>query len=127
MIDGICDILTETSFQRDISDSSAIRNISSIFGYVLITFKKITNGISRLQLNKQKIEEDLINHPEVILEGIQTYLKIHCNIENSYEIIKTISRGNKLTLLDIYCMIDLLDIDDIHKFRLTNLTPKTYK
>ena len=55
MIDGICDILTETSFQRDISDSSAIRNISSIFGYVLITFKKITNGISRLQLNKKKI------------------------------------------------------------------------
>ena len=126
MIDGICDILTETSFQRDISDSSALRNISSIFGYVLITLKKMSSGVSRLQPNIKKIKEELINHPEVILEGIQTYLKIHCNIENSYETIKTISRGNKLTLLDIYNMIDLLDIDDIHKIRLKYLTPETY-
>ena len=127
MIDGICDILTETSFQRDISDSSALRNVSSLFGYVLVTLKKMTVGISRLQPNIKKIEEELIDHPEVILEGIQTYLKIHCNIENSYEIIKTMSRGNNVTLLDIYCMIDLLDIDNIHKIRLKYLTPETYK
>ena len=127
MIDGICDILTETSFQRDISDSSALRNISSIFGYVLITCKKITSGISRLKPNIKKIKEELNEHPEVILEGIQTYLKIYCNIENSYEIMKTFSRGKNITLLDIYCMIDILDIDDIHKIRLKNLTPETYK
>ena len=127
MIDGICDILTETSFQRDISDSSALRNVSSLFGYALITLKKMSVGISRLQPNIKKIEEELIDHPEVILEGIQTYLKIHCNIENSYEIIKTMSRGNNVTLLDIYCMIDLLDIDNIHKIRLKYLTPETYK
>ena len=127
MIDGICDILTETSFQRDISDSSALRNVSSLFGYALITLKKMSVGISRLQPNIKKIEEELIDHPEVILEGIQTYLKIHCNIENAYEIIKTMSRGNKLTLLDIYCMIDLLDIDETHKIRLKELTPETYK
>jgi adenylosuccinate lyase len=126
MIDGICDILTETSFQRDISDSSALRNISSLFGYVLITLKKMTLGVSRLTPNIKKIKEELIEHPEVILEGIQTYLKIHCHIENSYETIKTISRGHKLTLQDIYCMIDLLDIDDIHKMRLKELTPETY-
>ena len=126
MIDGICDILTETSYQRDISDSSALRNVSSIFGYVLITLKKITSGISRLTPNIKKIKEELNEHPEVILEGIQTYLKIHCNIENSYEMMKDISRGNTLTLMDIYCMIDKLDIDDIHKIRLKTLTPETY-
>ena len=127
MIDGICDILTETSYQRDISDSSALRNISSIFGYVLITLKKITSGIVRLTPNIKKIKKELQEHPEVILEGIQTYLKIHCNIENSYEMMKDISRGNTLSLMDIYCMIDVLDIDDIHKIRLKNLTPETYK
>ena len=126
MIDGICDILTETSYQRDISDSSALRNVSSIFGYILITLKKITSGISRLTPNIKKIKEELNEHPEVILEGIQTYLKIHCNIENSYEMMKDISRGNTLTLMDIYCMIDKLDIDDIHKIRLKTLTPETY-
>ena len=127
MIDGICDILTETSYQRDISDSSALRNISSIFGYVLMTLKKITIGISRLSPNIKKIKEELNDHPEVILEGIQTYLKIHCNIENAYEIIKTFARGKNITILDIYCMIDELEINEIHKFRLKNLTPENYK
>ena len=127
MIDGVCDILTETSYQRDISDSSALRNVSSIFGYVLISIKKLTTGISRISPNIKKINEELNEHPEVILEGIQTYLKIHCNIENSYEIIKKMSRGKTITLLDIYFMIDKLEIDDIHKLKLQNLTPENYK
>ena len=127
MIDGICDILTETSLQRDISDSSALRNISSVVGYVLISLKKMTSGISRLTPNVNKMKEELQEHPEIILEGIQTYLKIHCNIENSYEIMKEKSRGNKITLLDIYCMIDELEIDEVHKLKLKNLTPESYK
>ena len=127
MIDGVCDILTETSFQRDISDSSALRNIASIFGYVLITLKKISTGIVRLTPNVKKITEELNYHPEVILEGIQTYLKIHCNITNSYENMKTFSRGNIITILDIYCMIDQLDISDMHKMILQNLTAHNYK
>jgi adenylosuccinate lyase len=127
MIDGICDILTETSLQRDISDSSALRNISSVVGYVLISLKKMTSGISRLTPNVNKIKEELQEHPEIILEGIQTYLKIHCNIENSYEIMKEKSRGNKITLLDIYCMIDELEIDEVHKLKLKHLTPENYK
>ena len=127
MIDGVADILTETSYQRDISDSSALRNVSSIFGYVILTLKKMTSSISRLTANKIKIEEELQNHPEVILEGIQTYLKIHCGIENAYEIIKDKSRGHKLSLIDIYCFVDNLNIDDIHKTILHNLTPENYK
>ena len=126
MIDGICDILTETSYQRDISDSSALRNISSLFGYVLMSLKKITTGISRLNPNIKKINEELNAHPEVILEGIQTYLKVHCHIENAYEVIKTFSRGKKITMLDIYSMIEELKIDELHKMRLKNLTPETY-
>ena len=126
LIDGVCDILTETSFQWDISDSSALRNVSSIFGYVVLTLKKMSSSILRLTPNKNKIKEELQNHPEIILEGIQTYLKIHCKIDNAYEIIKDISRGNKLTLMDIYCMIDNLEIDDIHKTILHNLTPENY-
>jgi len=127
MIDGVADILTETSYQRDISDSSALRNISSIFGYVVLTLKKMSSSILRLTPNKKIINEELQSHPEVILEGIQTYLKIHCGIENAYEIIKEKSRGNKLTLIDIYCFIDNLNIDSIHKTILHNLTPENYK
>ena len=127
MIDGVADILTETSYQRDISDSSSLRNVSSIFGYVILTLKKITSSILRLTPNTKIIKEELQSHPEVILEGIQTYLKIHCGIENAYEIIKEKSRGNKLTLNDISCFIDNLNIDSIHKTILHNLTPENYK
>ena len=127
MIDGVADILTETSYQRDISDSSGLRNVSSIFGYVILTLKKITSSILRLTPNTKIIKEELQSHPEVILEGIQTYLKIHCGIENAYEIIKEKSRGNKLKLIDIYCFIDNLNIDSIHKTILHNLTPENYK
>lgn len=126
MIDGVADILTETSYQRDISDSSALRNVSSIFGYVLLTLKKMSSGISRITPNKIKIKEELQQHPEIILEGIQTYLKIHCSMENAYEIIKTMSCGHKLSLLDIYNIIEGLNIDTIHKTRLQSLRPENY-
>ena len=87
----------------------------------------MSSGISRLTPNKVKIVEELHNYPEIILEGIQTYLKIHCEIENAYEIIKDKSRGHKLTLLDIKCIIDSLEIDSIHKDILNKLTPENYR
>lgn len=126
MIDGVCDILNETALQRDVSDSSALRNIGSVFGYVLIAIKKMNVGIGRLCINGDRIREELESHPEVILEGIQTYLKIHCGIENSYEIMKNISRGNKISLLDIHNTIDILSITDQDKTRLKLLTPENY-
>ena len=133
MIDGICDILNETSFQRDVSDSSAVRNIASVFGYVLVALKKMTTGIGRLQPNWENIKKDLVNHPEVILEGIQTYLKYHCGIADSYEIMKAASRGrDNITLADIHSVIDGLglndsiNVNDEHKTRLKSLTPETY-
>lgn len=126
LTDGICDILTETSYQRDVSDSSAFRNISSIFGYILIATKKITNGISRLSINTKKIKEEMEQHPEIILEGIQTYLKYHCGFENAYELTKDLSRGKKLEMLDITMFINSLDIDLHHKDNLQELNVNNY-
>lgn len=126
LIDGVSDILTETSYQRDVSDSSALRNISSIFGYILIATKKITNGISRLSINTKKIKEELEQHPEIILEGIQTYLKYHCDIENSYELTKDLSKGKNITILHIHNFINQLNINDEHKKVLKNLDVYKY-
>lgn len=127
MIDGVCDILSETSYQRDVSDSSALRNISSIAGYILIAINKMSNGISRLKPNKEKITEELEQHPEVILEGIQTYLKYYCGMADAYEQMKNISRGQNITLQDIHNVIDKLDILVDHKIKLKTLTPSNYK
>jgi adenylosuccinate lyase len=127
MIDGVCDILSETSYQRDVSDSSALRNISSIAGYILIAIKKISKGIARLSPNIMKIKEELEQHPEVILEGIQTYLKYHCGMADAYERMKTISRGkNGISLSDIYNVVNGLDILEEHKNKIKLLTPNNY-
>jgi adenylosuccinate lyase len=127
MIDGICDILTETSYQRDVSDSSALRNISSVLGYILIAINKITKGISRLTPNKDTIQKELKEHPEVILEGIQTYLKINCNIPNAYEVMKTVSRGQQgFTLERIHDVINELEITEEQKDKLKYLRPDNY-
>lgn len=127
MIDGICDILSETSYQRDVSDSSALRNFSSVAGYVLIALKKLSTGVARLSPNVENINHELEQHPEVILEGIQTYLKYHCNMPDAYEKMKTVSRGRKgITLQDIYNVIDNLDIREEHKIKLKQLTPNNY-
>lgn len=127
MIDGICDILSETSYQRDVSDSSALRNFSSVAGYVMIVLKKLSAGVSRLSPNVEKIYQELEQHPEVILEGIQTYLKLHCNMPDAYEKMKIISRGHKgITLQDIHTVINNLDILEEHKIKLKQLTPNNY-
>lgn len=127
MIDGICDILSETSYQRDVSDSSALRNFSSVAGYVLIALKKLSTGVARLSPNVENIRYELEQHPEVILEGIQTYLKYHCNMPDAYEKMKTVSRGRKgITLQDIHNVIDNLDIPEEHKTQLKSLRPENY-
>jgi adenylosuccinate lyase len=127
MIDGIADILTETSYQRDVSDSSATRNLSSVMGYILVAIAKLTKGISRLEPNEIVMKEELVQHPEVILEGIQTYLKVNCDIPDAYEKIKCISRGkNGITLEDIHIVIDELDISREHKNKLKSLQPENY-
>ena len=127
MIDGICDILTETSYQRDVSDSSATRNLSSVMGYILVAIAKITKGIARLEPNVEKMQEELLQHPEVILEGIQTYLKVHCGMDDAYEKMKTVSRGKScITLDDIHKVIDELSISKVHSDKLKSLLPDNY-
>ena len=73
-----------------------------------------------------KIQDELHSHPEVILEGIQTYLKYYCNITDSYEQLKNISRGKNITLPDIHLFIDNLNILEEHKIKLKNITPHNY-
>lgn len=127
LIDGICDIFTETSYQRDVSDSSATRNLSSVIGYILVAIAKINKGIKRVAPNQKKMQEELGQHPEVILEGIQTYLKLNCQMPDAYERLKSVSRGRQgITLEDIHCVIDELDILEEHKAKLKSLRPENY-
>jgi len=79
--------------QRDLTDSTILRNLGSVFGYILIAFKNIISGLNKIDINKNKIEKDKKKYYVVISEGIQTILRKY-NYSNAYEKLKNITRTN---------------------------------
>jgi adenylosuccinate lyase len=126
LIDGIiAHLRTKITYQRDISDSTIIRNIPTVFGYTILTINKITKGTILLNPNIIKIKNDLDNNPQIIMEGIQSYLKL-CGINDSYEKAKKLSRGKKININDIYEFIDLFEISNDDKIKLKSISPSNY-
>ncbi|MCL5666571.1 MAG: adenylosuccinate lyase [Patescibacteria group bacterium] len=111
--------------QRDLSDSTVIRNIGVALGHSLIGFKYLTNQLGRIVVNEQRTREDLEHHPEIIAEAIQTILRRE-GAAMPYEKLKELTRGKKVTLDDIHKFIDGLDINENVKKELKNITPLNY-
>ncbi len=112
-------------FQRDLSDSTTLRNLGSALGYSYLAYKSLLKGFSKIEANKKQIKEDLENSWEVLAEPLQTIMRKN-KIANSYDLIKKISRGkpfDKKIYLDI---IATLDISEKDKAKLSQLTPLKY-
>jgi adenylosuccinate lyase len=124
-IDAICEVLFSSEYQRDLSDSTALRSLSTVFGYILIIIDSFKNGLSRLSININKINEDINNNYSVVLEGIQTKLKL-LGYTDAYNEIKKISRGNNISHDIMKEYINNLNIKDTDKEELINLTPNNY-
>ena len=112
-------------WQRDLSDSTVMRNISGCFGHTTIALKSLEKGIDKLQINKIKIKEDLDTSWEVLTEAIQTVLRKHL-IPNGYELMKDLSRGKAVNKKDLMNLIDELAITEEDKIILRQLSPSTY-
>ena len=126
IIEGITKHLRyKISYQRDISDSTIFRNVGMLFGYVLLISINMKKGLSKLNPNIQQITADLDDHPEIIMEGIQTYLKT-LDVEDPYNKAKEMSRGKNITLLDIHNFIDSFDIQQNDKDFLKTMRPCNY-
>ena len=112
--------------QRDLTDSTVLRNIGVPFAHSIIAFQSTLKGLSKLSLNKEKIHKDLKDNWIVIAEGIQTILRRE-GYANPYEKLKEFTRNNailnKKTLTNF---IDSLTIDDKIKKELKKLTPFNY-
>ena len=117
--------ITISRWQRDLSDSTSMRNIGSCFAYTLIAISSLIKGINKLEVNKKEINEDLVNSWEVITEAIQTVMRKH-GISGGYETMKKASRGKKVTKDNLHFMIKNLDIPLQEKNKLLDLTPATY-
>ena len=121
----ISNTVVVSRWQRDLSDSTVMRNISGCFGHITIALLSLEKGIDKLQINKIKIKEDLDNSWEVLTEAIQTVLRKNL-IPNGYELMKDLSRGKAINREDLKNLIDQLDITEEDKNVLNQLSPSSY-
>tara|TARA_B110001454_G_scaffold74999_1_gene72552 strand:+ start:3281 stop:4648 length:1368 start_codon:yes stop_codon:yes gene_type:complete len=112
-------------WQRDLSDSTVMRNISGCFGHMTIALKSLEKGIDKLQINKIKIKDDLDNSWEILTEAIQTVLRKNL-IPDGYELMKDLSRGKSINQEDLKDLIDKLAISEEDKNILNKLNPSSY-
>ena len=112
--------------QRDLTDSTVLRNIGMPFAHTLIALASIEKGLGKLILNEDKLAADLDNHWEVCAEAIQTVLRRE-GYEKPYEALKALTRGNaKVSPESLSAFIDGLNVSDTVKAELKLITPHNY-
>ena len=112
--------------QRDLTDSTVLRNVGVPFGHTLIGFKSTLKGLNKLLLNKAKFESDLEQNWAVVAEAIQTILRRE-GYPNPYEALKGLTRTNEsITQISISNFIDTLDVSNAIKAELKVITPSNY-
>ncbi len=117
--------LTISRLQRDLSDSTVLRNLGLTFSYSIIAYKNLLIGLDKLQINKDKINSDINDSWEILAEPIQMVARKY-QISNSYEYLKKFTRGKKVNKDIIHKIIESLNIPKCEKDYLLKLTPKKY-
>ncbi|MBU0667998.1 adenylosuccinate lyase [Patescibacteria group bacterium] len=111
--------------QRDLTDSTVIRNIGSALAYSLLAYKNCIQGLHKIDLNKKVLEDDLDVNWELLAEPIQTAMRRY-GVKNAYEQLKSLTRGKSVNKKIVHKFIDGLDIPAGEKKRLKSLTPSKY-
>ena len=112
-------------WQRDLSDSTALRNLGVGFGHVLLALESLQKGMGKLELNASRLVEDLDNSWEVLGEAVQTVMRRY-GLENPYEQMKALTRGKGITPEALRAFVEGLNIPEDAKMRLLALTPDGY-
>jgi adenylosuccinate lyase len=111
--------------QRDLSDSTVLRNLGVAFGHSLYAHRRILKGLGKLGADHERMLADLRAHPEVLAEAVQTILRRE-GYPEPYEVLKELTRGRTLTLEGLRQFVDRLDVADAVKDELRALTPEGY-
>jgi adenylosuccinate lyase len=118
--------LPVSRWQRDLTDSTVLRNMGVALGYTLLAYESCLKGLNKLEANPQCLAEDLNNSWEVLAEPIQTVMRRY-NIENAYDKLKELTRGKGgINRESLAAFIQTLDIPASEKKRLQALSPETY-
>ncbi len=117
--------LPVSRWQRDLTDSTVLRNIGVAFGYSLLAYEACLRGLGKLETNPERLAEDLDNCWEVLAEPVQTVMRRH-GIANPYEQLKELTRGKGISREALRTFIEGLAIPDEAKARLLAMTPGSY-
>jgi adenylosuccinate lyase len=118
--------LPVSRWQRDLTDSTVIRNLGVPFAHTMLSISSIQKGLSKIIPNEKVIENELNNNWQVVAEAIQTILRRE-KYPNAYEVLKQLTRGNtEINSESIHQFIDTLFVSDEVKKELKNITPKNY-
>ena len=111
--------------QRDLTDSTVLRNMGVGFGYALVAVRSTLKGLGKLQLNEERLADDLDHNWEVLAEPIQTVMR-KIGMANPYERLKELTRGRRVTAEIMKEFVSGLELPETDKARLLAMTPATY-
>ncbi len=112
-------------WQRDLTDSTVLRNIGVAMGYAALAYSSLMTGLNKLELNQEALNTDLDSSWEVLAEPIQTVMRRY-GVPGAYEKLKEVTRGKSVTAEALHALIRSLDIPQADKERLLALTPASY-
>ncbi len=118
--------LQKSRFQRDLTDSTVLRSLGSVFGYFIIGIKNCQKGLSKIDLNREIIQKDLDQNLALLAEPFQTAMRVFGE-ENPYERLKELTRGRQITKNDLDKFVNKLEkVPSEFKEKMKSLTPETY-
>ncbi|OOG48460.1 adenylosuccinate lyase [Polaromonas sp. A23] len=112
-------------WQRDLTDSTVLRNMGVAFGYAVLAYSSMSTGLGKLELNEEALAEDLDASWEVLAEPIQTVMRRY-GVQGAYEKLKEVTRGKTVTAEALHELIRSLEIPQTEKDRLLAVTPGSY-
>ena len=125
ILDHLASKLVVSRLQRDLSDSTAQRNIGSAFAYMSIAYQSLIKGLDKIKIDKKVLDDDLDKNQEILAEAIQTILRRE-QIEDAYEHLKKLTRGKSLDKETLITFIDSLEVSASVKNELKELSPRNY-
>lgn len=112
-------------WQRDLSDSTVLRNIGAAIGHMWVAICALEKGLAKLEVDSNRLSEELDQHWEVLAEALQTVMR-RCGIENPYETLKELTRGKTFDATTFQELLTQLPLPDAIRNELRTLTPSTY-
>ena len=117
--------LPVSRWQRDLTDSTVLRNMGVALGYGVLAYQSLMTGLNKLELNEEALASDLDSAWEVLAEPIQTVMR-RFGVQGAYEKLKEVTRGKSVVAADLHGLIRSLEIPEAEKTRLLAMTPGSY-